>query len=287
MTDAPPPSIPPSIPPRKRATPSGATGTVTAVPGRGGDGARGNGAPNGPVPPPRAEEARPAALRTFPEPEPDDAELDEASPLAVAVDRTGQWLRKATTGIGTGAAAAYASLTRPRTKDDPMTANTDTATRTAPSATGAPYGGSPAVATPAGGTAPRPQSGRVPTVGGAGPRRVRLAISRVDPWSVMKLSFLLAFAAGLMLVVAVSVLWVTLNEMNLFTNIDSLVRQIVGQESPIDILQYVDFSRVLSVATLVAIVDVFLLTALGTIGAFLYNVVAALVGGVHVTMTDE
>jgi len=116
---------------------------------------------------------------------------------------------------------------------------------------------------------------------------VRLAISRVDPWSVMKLSFLLAFAAGLMLVVAVSVLWVTLNEMNLFTNIDSLVRQIVGQESPIDILQYVDFSRVLSVATLVAIVDVFLLTALGTIGAFLYNVVAALVGGVHVTMTDE
>lgn len=272
MTDAPPPSIPPSIPPRKRATPSGATGTVTAVPGRGGNGARGNGAPNGPVPPPRAEEARPAALRTLPEPEPDDAELDEPSPLAVAVDRTGQWLRKATTGIGTGAAAAYASLTRPRTKDDPMTANTDTATRTAPSA--------------AGRTAPRPQSGRVPTVG-AGPRRVRLAISRVDPWSVMKLSFLLAFAAGLMLVVAVSVLWVTLNEMNLFTNIDSLVRQIVGQESPIDILQYVNFSRVLSVATLVAIVDVFLLTALGTIGAFLYNLVAALVGGVHVTMTDE
>ena len=30
-----------------------------------------------------------------------------------------------------------------------------------------------------------------------------------------------------------------------------------------------------------------LLTALGTIGAFLYNVTAALVGGLHVTLTDE
>jgi hypothetical protein len=242
------------------------------------------------VPPPRAEEVRTAVPRTFPEPEPerDDDEIDEPSPLAVAVDRTGQWLRKAASATGTGAAAAYASLTRPRTKDDPMTANTDAATRTVPPATaGAPYVGAPAIATPGGGAAARTQSGRIPTVGGAGPRRVRLAISRVDPWSVMKLSFLLAFAAGLMLVVAVSVLWVTLNEMNLFTNIDSLIRQIVGQESPIDILQYVDFSKVLSVTTLVAIVDVFLLTALGTIGAFLYNVVAALVGGVHVTMTDE
>ena len=43
----------------------------------------------------------------------------------------------------------------------------------------------------------------------------------------------------------------------------------------------------LSIATLVAVVDIFLITALATIGAFLYNITAALVGGVHVTMTDE
>jgi len=49
----------------------------------------------------------------------------------------------------------------------------------------------------------------------------------------------------------------------------------------------VQFSKVVSAATLISVVDVFLLTALATIGAFLYNIVAALVGGVHVTMTDE
>lgn len=285
MTDAPPPSIPPSIPPRKRTSVSTASGTVTAVPGRGGDGAHSNGHTSGPVPLPRAQEPQRPAPQPFPPAAPEDDEPDGPSPLAAAVDRTGQWLRKAATATGTTMSAAYASLTRPRPKDDPMTANTDAPSapvRSIPPATApAPAGG------PGAGPAVRPQTGRVPAVGGPGPRRVRLAISRVDPWSVMKLSFLLSFAAGLMLVVAVSVVWLTLDGLHVFSNVDTLVKQIVGQESPIDILQYVQFGKVFSVATIVAIVDVFLLTALATLGAFLYNVVAALVGGLHVTMTDE
>jgi hypothetical protein len=137
-------------------------------------------------------------------------------------------------------------------------------------------------------TGARPSTGRIPTVGPHGaPRRVRLAISRVDPWSVMKLSFLLSVAIGVMFVVAAAVVWFTLNGLQVFTKADNLVTQITGTESGIDILQYVEFSRIISGATLIAVIDVFLLTALATIGAFLYNIVAALVGGVHVTMTDE
>lgn len=301
MTAAPPPSIPPSIPPRNRTNAGTASGTVTAVPGRGGAG-RTNGHAPGAVPEPAVEEPQAPVAPSFPEPPParslhEPADEDEdlgPSPLATAVDRTGQWLRKAATATGSGMTAAYSSLTRPRPKEDPMTANPDAPSVpgrpvtpvTAP-AIGAPI---PGGALPAGGlpgAAPRPQTGRTPMVGGAGPRRVRLAISRIDPWSVMKLSFLLSFAAGLMLVVAIAVLWLTLDGLHVFTNVDTLVRDIVGQESPINVLQYVEFSKVISAATLVAVIDVFLLTALGTIGAFLYNVVAALVGGVHVTMTDE
>ncbi|WP_448630767.1 DUF3566 domain-containing protein [Cellulomonas soli] len=116
---------------------------------------------------------------------------------------------------------------------------------------------------------------------------MRLSISRVDPWSVMKLSFLLSVAIGIMIVVAAAVVWFTLDGLQVFAKADDLVTQIVGTESDIDILKYVEFSKILSGATLVAVIDVFLLTALSTIGAFLYNIVAALVGGVHVTMTDE
>jgi hypothetical protein len=121
---------------------------------------------------------------------------------------------------------------------------------------------------------------------GSGPRRVRLAISRVDPWSVMKLSFLMSVAIGIMIVVATSVVWLTLDSLQVFATVNGLVTEILA-DSSIDLMQYVEFDRVISVSVLVAVVDVLLITALATIGAFLYNITAALVGGVHVTMTDE
>lgn len=121
----------------------------------------------------------------------------------------------------------------------------------------------------------------------SGPRKVRLAIARLDPWSVMKLSFLMSVAFGIMIVVASWVFWYALNNLGVFTSIDELIRGIAGEESDLDILQYLGRDRVLSLATLIAVVDVVLLTALATIGAFLYNVVAALVGGIHMTMTDD
>jgi len=119
------------------------------------------------------------------------------------------------------------------------------------------------------------------------PRKVRLTLSRIDPWSVMKMSFLLSIAIGIMIVVAAFVFWYALNELGVFTSIDETIRKIVGTESELDILQYVERDRVVSLAMIIAVVDVVLLTALSTIGAFLYNVVAALVGGVHMTLTDD
>ena len=122
----------------------------------------------------------------------------------------------------------------------------------------------------------------------AGPRRVRLAVSRVDPWSVMKLSFLLSIAIGIMIVVASVVFWLVLDGLHVFTELNDMIVTILGNETTqTDILQYVELQRFVSLSTIIAIVDVVLLTALSTIGAFLYNVVAALVGGVHLTLTDE
>jgi len=143
---------------------------------------------------------------------------------------------------------------------------------------------------PAARPAPAPSTGQAASPAArdaAAPRRVRLSVSRVDPWSVMKLSFLLSFAVGIMIVVAAAVIWMVLDGLAVFTTINDMIREIVGEESPIDILQFVDFTRVVSGAMVIAIVDVILLTALSTIGAFLYNITAALVGGVNVTLTDE
>lgn len=118
-------------------------------------------------------------------------------------------------------------------------------------------------------------------------RKVRLAVARIDPWSVMKLSFLLSVAIGIMIVVAAAVVWYTLDGLAVFTSVNDTIAQITGDATFFDLLEYVAFKRVISLATMIAVVDVVILTALSTIAAFLYNIVAALVGGITVTLTDD
>jgi len=120
-----------------------------------------------------------------------------------------------------------------------------------------------------------------------GPRKVRLAVSKIDPWSVMKLSFLLSVAVGIMIVVAAAVVWYTLDDLAVFTSLNDTIREITGKADFFNVLEFASFKRVISLATMIAVVDVVILTALATIGAFLYNIVSALVGGITVTLTDD
>lgn len=161
-------------------------------------------------------------------------------------------------------------------------AGTGTQTQAAPSPDPRSAGGPARPAGSAGAKTSAEKSG-----GDTGPRRIRLAVSRVDPWSVMKLSFLLSIAIGIGIVVATAVVWGVLNSMEVFANIQGLIEDMGAMEQFGELLEYVEFSRVISVATVVAIVDVVLLTALCTLGAFIYNLVAAMVGGLHLTLTDE
>jgi hypothetical protein len=126
--------------------------------------------------------------------------------------------------------------------------------------------------------APKPQP--------AGPRRVRLTVSRVDPWSIMKLSFLLSVAIGIALVVAAGVLWTVLEGMGVFSDVNRVVGEILADPT-FDVNNFVGFSKVLSFATVLAVVDVVLITAIATLGAFLYNLASTLVGGLHVTLSDD
>jgi len=118
---------------------------------------------------------------------------------------------------------------------------------------------------------------------------VRLTLAKVDPWSVMKLGFLLSVAIGIAFVVLVGVLWTILDPMGVFADIDRTVGTVLGSSSGVtfDLMDYVGFGRVISLATVIAVIDVFLLTALATLASFLYNVCSQLVGGVQMTLTDD
>ena len=97
----------------------------------------------------------------------------------------------------------------------------------------------------------------------AGPRRVRLALTRVDPWSVMKASFLLSFAGGIMLIVATAVVWFMLDAMHVFSTIEDLVKTVAGERSNTfsAIVAYLELPRALAVSTIIAVVDMVLVTA--------------------------
>ena len=123
----------------------------------------------------------------------------------------------------------------------------------------------------------------------AGPRRVRLSLTRINPLSVMKVSFLLSVAAGIMLIVAAAFVWFMLDTMHVFSTIRDLVGTVMDSKSNAytALLEYLKFSRAISMATIIAVINIILTTALSTIGALLYNVTAAFVGGVHLTLADE
>ncbi|MHB1063221.1 MAG: DUF3566 domain-containing protein, partial [Georgenia sp.] len=174
---------------------------------------------------------------------------------------------------GRSAATGASPAAAPRKAGEAPGSAAGTSAPTAASPVGAAPGSMPA------GSAARPDRGD-------GPRRVRLSVSRIDPWSVMKVSFLLSVALGIMIVVAVAMVWFVLDSMHVFADIEDLLVS-VGSENFLQLMDYLKFERVMSFATIVAVVDVLLLTALGTISAFLYNIVAALVGGLHVTLTDD
>ncbi len=149
--------------------------------------------------------------------------------------------------------------------------------------------GAAGTVTPAPSNAPSRRTSEVPAPARPAPaRRVRLTVSRVDPWSAMKLSFLLSVALGIAGVVMVAVLWTVLEGMGVFDQVNGVIGQVIQDNNQkFDILDYIGFTRVVSLSIVIGVVDVILITAIATLGAFLYNVSSALVGGVQLTLTDD
>src|SRR4051794_20862274 len=147
----------------------------------------------------------------------------------------------------------------------------------------------PAKATPASAPTPSPSSAASARSAPRRSRRAQLRLVQVDAWSVMKTAFLLSIALGIVLVVAVAIIWGVLGAAGVWDSINSIVQQAVGNDSgtPFDIQEYAGTSRVLGFTMIVAVIDVILITAISTLGAFLYNLAAALLGGIEVTLAED
>ncbi|MCS4485123.1 DUF3566 domain-containing protein [Gleimia sp. 6138-11-ORH1] len=118
------------------------------------------------------------------------------------------------------------------------------------------------------------------------PRQLTLTVARVDLWSVAKIGFLLSVAGAIILNVMTLVIWLMLDAMHVFGSIEEFLTRI-GADNFVSLLKYLHLPQVMSMSTLVGVANIILLTALATLVALIYNLVASLVGGLQVTLMDE
>ncbi|MBK9739024.1 MAG: DUF3566 domain-containing protein [Actinobacteria bacterium] len=120
------------------------------------------------------------------------------------------------------------------------------------------------------------------------PKRARLYVTRIDPWSVTKAAFMLALAVGIVLVIAVGVLWWVLDVTGVFITLSRTIDEVVGSATTgFDLLSYLEFSRVIGVAIIIASVEIVLVSVLASLFAVMYNLSVGLTGGVEVVLSDE
>jgi transmembrane protein DUF3566 len=121
-----------------------------------------------------------------------------------------------------------------------------------------------------------------------GPRRARLNLKRIDPWSVMKFSFAVSVVLFIVIVVATSVLYLALDAMGVWGTVNSSLGDLVNASGGTANSGFrITAWGVIGTSMLVAAVNVVLFTALATLGAFIYNVCADLVGGIELTLAER
>jgi len=110
-----------------------------------------------------------------------------------------------------------------------------------------------------------------------------LQLRHVDPWSTLKFSLVLSIAMFFVWMVAVGVLYGVLSGLDVFSRVNDLWADLQGTAGE----AIVTPSLVFGGAAVIGAVNILLFTALATIGSFIYNLCADLVGGLEITLGER
>jgi hypothetical protein len=120
-----------------------------------------------------------------------------------------------------------------------------------------------------------------------GPVRATMQIRRVDPWSALKVSLVLSAALFFVWMIAVAFLYLVLGGMGVWSKLNSNVGDLLTSAGGQTGGELVSSGTIFGGAALIGLVNIVLLTAMATVGAFIYNLTTDLVGGVEVTLADR
>lgn len=134
----------------------------------------------------------------------------------------------------------------------------------------------------------RGQGERPPPSRGAGRRRARLAVQRLDPWSVFLFSLVASLCLGVVSLVAVAALYAAMSSLGVIGSLNGLLGEVAGTGADTEVVDpFITANRVLGATAVLAAINVVLLTALATLGGLIYNLCASLTGGIEVQLGER
>lgn len=224
----------------------------------------------------------------------------QAAPLSTEFEKGSEASRSATNGSGYGYGVTGPS------PSSPTTSTPWGSTSTAPTWTAAPSSAQAQASAPAHADAPtasvplvqdtRPPSAHVPPANPVppptgnrgsrrvrGPRRARLQLRHVNPWTVLKFSCVLSIALFFVWLIVIGVLFGVLDGAGVINKINHAYTTIQGGNSKAPVTAGVVFGG----AAIIGLVNIVLFIALTTVGSVVYNLCADLVGGIEITLSER
>lgn len=122
-------------------------------------------------------------------------------------------------------------------------------------------------------------------------KQVRLRLVQVDVWSVVKMAFWLALFAGIATVVAFMLGWVVLANTGVMESINELLNDVTGakegEDAAVTVESFVNFGSVTLFGVVCGLLQVIVYTALAAVGAFVYNLLVRITGGLVFGFTNN
>ena len=116
-------------------------------------------------------------------------------------------------------------------------------------------------------------------------RRVRRIIRKIDPWTVLKVSFIFYAVTALAAVLGAVILWSIIVARGIPQEIDGILQQIAILEEGETFFQ--SGEEYFRLAVFMSVVGAVVMTGLTTLAAVMYNLIADVVGGVEMVVLEE
>ena len=109
---------------------------------------------------------------------------------------------------------------------------------------------------------------------------------KVGPWSVLKFSLLFYFCLMLVFVIGLAILYMVVDALGVIDSLENLLGSFLPADPGQPTFQ-IDGGFLFRTVFLIGLISVVVWSALTLFFAFLYNLIADLVGGIDLTLTER